>query len=262
VKVSLVMPTYNRTQYTPIAIRCFTQQTYPNVELVIVDDSTEGTMVIPSDGRIRYIRLEQRTPTGTKRNIGAEAADGEIIANLDDDDWSSAHRIEDQVQRLLKTGKAVTGYNATVVYDEQTGNLYKNCGGPPYFASGTSQMYTKAWWREHPYPDCSYGEDSVFARAARLANQLSIADPGRMLIARKHANNTDEVVLRRLQKLALDDAPWEFYRAINTVRPSLDYIWQAHECSRDCLAEVVRQMNSPIIDADYKATRLPEVQTR
>ena len=94
-KVSLVCPTYNRQKYLPIALRCFFQQQYQNVELIIVDDSDNG---IPpwqtADDRVGYIYLPSRTPTGTKRNIGTEAATGDVIANWDDDDWSSPHRIE------------------------------------------------------------------------------------------------------------------------------------------------------------------------
>jgi glycosyltransferase involved in cell wall biosynthesis len=257
--VSLVMPTYNRARYVPTAIRCFLQQTYLNVELIIVNDGAEEIPVI-NDLRIVYMKLNQRTPTGTKRNLGAENARGEIIANMDDDDWSSPHRIEDEVQRLTRTGKAVTGYNATVVFDEATGLLYKNMGGPPYFASGTSQCYTKEWWKQHPFPDCSYGEDSVFARTARLADQLAVADPGHMMVARKHANNTDTVYLQRLKRLTLDDWPNEFLWAMADPRPTLDYMEQPHICTEDCRMDAERQFTASVID--YKVDSLPEVAIR
>lgn len=260
-KISCVMPTYNRARYVPIAIRCFLQQTYENRELIIVDDGDQE-IPITSDPRIVYMKLNQRMPTGTKRNMGAENAEGEIIASWDDDDWSSAHRLEDQIQRLLKTRKAVTGYNVTIVYDEATGGLYRNCGGPPYFASGTSQMYLKSWWAKNPYPDVSYGEDSVFARAARLADELSIADPGKMLIARKHPANTDYVNLNRLQKLPAGYAPDEFYHMMRMAAPTSEYMRAAHNCDPGCAADVRRQAESPIVDAEYKVKWLPEVQTR
>ena len=162
-KVSMVMPTWNRAKYVPMAIRCFQQQSCVHKELVIVNDGAEP-LAIPDDPRIIYIQRDVRMTTGMKRNIGAEAATGDIIAALDDYDFSASYRLEDQVQRLLKTQKAVTGYNSTVVWDEATGAFYKNMGGPPYFASGTSQCYMKAWWALHPFPDCSYGEDSSLVR--------------------------------------------------------------------------------------------------
>src|SRR5260370_6871641 len=122
--VSLVCPTYNRVRYMPIVLRCFSQQTYPSLELIIVDDGTE-LLTLPADGRIHHITLADRTPTGTKRNIGANHAKGDIVANLDDDDWSSPHRIEDEVLRLMKTAKPLTAYNASILYNNTTKNLYK-----------------------------------------------------------------------------------------------------------------------------------------
>ena len=115
--------------------------------MIIVDDGIEVRTTFDSFDRvIRYVRTHDRTPTGTKRNIGAEYANGDIIANWDDDDFSHAHRLEDQVHRLLKTGKAVTGYCATVRFDEASRVLYTGSNCPPYFVSGTSQCYLKAWW--------------------------------------------------------------------------------------------------------------------
>lgn len=256
--VSLVMPTFNRQMYAITAIRCFTQQTYAPVELIIVDDSTEGQLPIPADGRIRYIRLDKKTPTGTKRNIGANAAEGEIIANLDDDDWSHPFRIQDEVQRLFKTHKAVTGYNASILYDENTRQLYKIPGGPPYFASGSSQCYWKSWWKEHPYPDCSFGEDSVFSRTARLADQLAIAEPGKMLVVRRHKNNTSDVYMPKLPKLPDSVVSEEFFQAIKNPEPNLGYMWESPLVV--CVEEAVAQFDSPVVD--YCVEYLPEVEIR
>lgn len=254
-KVSCVMPTYNREKYVPMAIRCFFQQTYENKELIIVDDGTlyqSGLVgqLTGCDDRVMVIHLDERTPTGTKRNIGAESAQGEVIVNWDDDDFSASYRLQDQVGRLLMTRKAVTGYNSTVVYDEATGLFYKNMGGPPYFASGTSQCYMKSWWDLHPFPDCSFGEDSVFARTARLADELSIADVGKTMVARKHANNTDHVYIQKLRKLTPQDISLEFFSTMT------DRFIPAHEI------EAKLQFASPIIDKDYRVSHLPEVATR
>jgi glycosyltransferase involved in cell wall biosynthesis len=256
--VSLVCPTYNRSNYLSTAIRCFNQQTYHHLELIIVDDSEDlSTTCIPAEGRIRHIRLNKRTATGTKRNIGADAANGDIIANLDDDDWSSPFRIEDQVQRLLKSGKAVTGYNVSIVYDEASRLFYSMPGGPPYFASGSSQCYWKSWWQWHQYPDVSFGEDSVFSRTARLADQLAIADPGRMMVIRRHANNTSPVQISKYPRVCPTDICPEFFRAIENPQQTLDYMWAAHTAS---LQDAQMQFQKPTVE--YKVDRLPEVDVR
>jgi glycosyltransferase involved in cell wall biosynthesis len=258
-KVSLVMPTRNRARYVPTAMRCFLQQTYPNKELIIVNDGTEEFPIV-DDPRIIYMNLSERTPTGTKRNIGAGNAQGDIIANWDDDDWHSPHKIEDEVQRLLKTGKSVTGYNASIIFEEATGLLYKIPGGPPYFASGSSQCYWKSYWQRNPYPDVSFGEDSVFSRTARLEDELAIAEPGKMLVVRQHGSNTAPVYLQKLPRLTSADISWEFFKAIKNPQPTLEYMYQPHECSDECRADAERQFAAAVVD--YKVDSLPEVETR
>lgn len=258
-KVSLVMPTYNRPQYVPTAIRSFLQQTYSNLELIIVNDG--GYIFhLPQDSRIHVFDLDNRTPTGTKRNIGADAASGDIIANLDDDDWSMAHRIKSQVMHLENSQKAVTGYNVTICYHEKSKNFYRNQGGPPYFASGTSQMYWKSWWKQHPYPDATFGEDSVFARTARLANQLAIVPPGKMLVARKHEANTDQVPLKWLKKVDSSEIHTDFFRAVENPSFSHDYLWEKHVCHGECHEELERDACAQIVN--YSVNHLPEVTTR
>lgn len=259
-KVSMVMPTRNRARFLPIAIRCFLQQTYTDKELIIVDDGTEPFVMPFEAANIRVIKLSTRTPTGTKRNYGAEAAKGQIIANLDDDDWSSAHRLEDQVRRLQSTGKAVTGYNVSILWDEATGRFYRNSGGPPYFSSGTSQCYTKDWWRTHQFPPATYGEDSVFSRTARLADQLAIADPGQMMVVRKHAGNTDPVLLQHLQPIPPPDNAGQFYRAVEAPSASAAYMLEPHDCHAACIEDAQRQFVKPVVE--YRTNSIPEIITR
>lgn len=251
-KVSLVCPTFNRARFLPAAIRCFLQQTHADKELIIVDDGNEPLPPLPAGAPIHHIKLTHRTPTGTKRNYGAEAAKGSIIASLDDDDWSSAHRIEDEVRRLLATGKAVTGYNAVVIWDEATGLFYKNPGGPPYFAAGTSQCYLKEWWRQHPFPPVSYGEDSVFSRTARLADQLATVDSGKMLVVRKHAGNIDPIYLHHMRRLNDAEIPWEFLAALGGA--------ETHICSDGCQGEAERQFRKLVVS--YHTDFIPEIKTR
>lgn len=251
--VSCIMPTKNRREFIPSAIRSFLRQVYEPKELIIIDDGEPIYDLIPKDDRILYVHVPPST-TGWKRNKGCYLAVGSVIANWDDDDWSGAHRLEDQIQRLLKTGKAVTGYNETVRYDVLTGNFHFTGGGPPYFASGTSQCYLKSWWDDHCYPNCSVGEDSVFSREARLADQLAIAPVGRMMVVRTHENNTDKVDLKRLEKIDRLKVDFEF---IQEIEGKLPY---SHVCSDLCKELAQQQFNSPVVE--YKVSSLPEVRTR
>jgi glycosyltransferase involved in cell wall biosynthesis len=264
--ISVICPTYRRPQYLPTAIRCFFQQTYPNKEMIIVDDDglwEAGSVarLTGCDDRVTMLRLDSKTSTGTKRNLGAEAAIGSIVCNFDDDDFSHPHRLEDQFQRLLRSGKAVTGYCRTIRFDEASRELYTGVNGPPYFVSGTSQMYMKAWWELYPYPDATRGEDSVFSRTARLADELAAADPGKMMVIRNHGGNTESINPGRYKRLTSTDVSSEFFRAHDAPVKDLAYTTEPHVCTATCRNDMAQQANADV-GQDYKITSWPEIPVR
>ena len=92
--ISVVMPAYNRADRIAAAIRSVLAQSHRHFELLVVDDgSTDGTAEIAaaftSDPRVRIIK-GAHGGVSAARNLGLEAASGEIIAYLDSDNsWKS-----------------------------------------------------------------------------------------------------------------------------------------------------------------------------
>jgi glycosyltransferase involved in cell wall biosynthesis len=88
-KVSVVIPTYNRAAFLPEAVESVLKQTFRDFELIIVDDgSTDNTAEIVRtirDRRIRYISQDNRG-VAAALNAGWRAAFGEFIGRLDSDD--------------------------------------------------------------------------------------------------------------------------------------------------------------------------------
>jgi glycosyltransferase involved in cell wall biosynthesis len=90
--VSVVIPTYNRGQLIERAIHSVLQQTYHNLEVIVVDDSsTDDTAervaaLQHTDSRIRYLRHETNRGAQAARNAGIKSAQGEYVAFLDSDD--------------------------------------------------------------------------------------------------------------------------------------------------------------------------------
>lgn len=88
--ISVVIPTYNREQYIERAVKSVLQQTYSNLELIIVDDGstdrTEDIVAAMSDSRIRYVRQATNQGASAARNKGVECANGELVAFQDSDD--------------------------------------------------------------------------------------------------------------------------------------------------------------------------------
>ena len=107
--VSVVIPTYNRAGIIGETIENIFQQTYPNIEIIVVDDgSTDSTVsVLKSYGsRIRWAVQENAGP-GAARNHGIRMAQGEIIAFQDSDDAWHPTKIERQVSLLARAGDSV-----------------------------------------------------------------------------------------------------------------------------------------------------------
>lgn len=102
--VSIIIPTYNRKQYIVDAIDSCLAQTYPNCEIIIVDDgSTDDTEVFLRNhygGQIRYIYQDNQGP-GIARNTGIAAARGELIHFCDADDQLMPEKVEMSVDYLL-----------------------------------------------------------------------------------------------------------------------------------------------------------------
>ena len=128
--VSVITPTYNCKKYVEITIASVQAQTYSNWEMIIVDDcSTDGTFEIVEqiarrDPRIRLSRLDSNSGAGIARTQALEEARGRFIAYLDGDDIWYPHKLERQLDFMLKNnyGFSCTSYE---VIDDKGERLNK-----------------------------------------------------------------------------------------------------------------------------------------
>jgi glycosyltransferase involved in cell wall biosynthesis len=107
--VSVVIPTYNRAGMIGGTIENVFEQTYKNIELIVVDDgSTDGTSeVLASYGeKIRW-GTQKNAGASAARNTGIRMARGEIVAFQDSDDLWHPTKIERQVSLLERAGEQV-----------------------------------------------------------------------------------------------------------------------------------------------------------
>lgn len=136
---------------------------------------------------IRLVHLSGSPEIGDKRNFGCSLAEGDIIVHWDDDDFSAPGRIEDQVQRLVESGKSVTGYRSMRFTDGQRWWLYE---GVPNYALGTSLCFRKAWWEKNRFPSLQVGEDNHMVANADAQRQLISVPAGDLMWATIHPGNT------------------------------------------------------------------------
>jgi glycosyltransferase involved in cell wall biosynthesis len=107
--ISVIIPTFNRAHFVGDAIRSILHQTFPDFELLVVDDgSTDGTADLVraiKDVRVKLISHDRNRGIPAARNTGLDHARGHFIAWLDSDDVSRPTRLEEQLHYLYRHPK-------------------------------------------------------------------------------------------------------------------------------------------------------------
>lgn len=123
--VSIITPMYNAGRYIGEAIESVQRQTYPNWEMIIMDDlSDDGSAEIvqeyaKADGRIRYFRETVKSGVAKGRNDAMKLAGGRYLAFLDSDDLWKPKKLEKQLS-FLKNRRCAFTYAACDVVDENS----------------------------------------------------------------------------------------------------------------------------------------------
>lgn len=177
IKVSVIIPTYKRAEMLPRAINSVLEQSYKNIEVVVVDDNNPDTewrkitekLMKPyeADSRVQYIKNLKTLNGEVARNTGIRYARGEIVTFLDDDDLYDKEKVAKQVEYLLKHSdkRAVyCGWNRNgVCCSRLEGDLSY------YILSGDQIIYTNAimMWKNNAV-QCG-GWDETFMRHQEAA---------------------------------------------------------------------------------------------
>ena len=117
--VSIVIPTYNRSQFLKKAVDSVLAQTFKGFELIIVDDGSAGNtyhfISQYSDNRIRYVKQENKGP-GAARNRGIEESRHDLIAFLDNDDWWDKEKLDIQFREMQQNSGYLISHTQEIWY--------------------------------------------------------------------------------------------------------------------------------------------------
>jgi len=110
-RVSVVIPTYNRAGLLKRAVNSVLSQTFADLEVLIVDDSspddTAAMVAAIDDPRVRYFRHCTNRGVSASRNTALSHVTGEFVAFLDDDDEWLPEKLAIQIGRLERACKHV-----------------------------------------------------------------------------------------------------------------------------------------------------------
>lgn len=138
--MSVIIPSYNRFDDLLRAISSVKSQTYPNVEVVVINDCSsderyykykfEGCIVVHLPKNTTAIF--GRVAPGYVRNYGIKVASGEYIAFLDDDDIWLPNKLTYQIAEMKRLGASISctdGFIGRGVYDERSEGGYPKFNG-------------------------------------------------------------------------------------------------------------------------------------
>lgn len=123
--VSVIVPVYNVEKYIEKCLASITNQTYENIEIIVVNDGSPGNIVeIVSElqkkhKNIVFVNLDKNVGLFRARIAGMQKAAGEYIINIDGDDSVGIDYVEKLVNRAVETGSDIV-LGEMVEYHEKT----------------------------------------------------------------------------------------------------------------------------------------------
>lgn len=128
--VSVVMAIYNEERFICQAIESIINQTYKNLELIIIDDcSKDGTFkaiekYLLNEKRIRYLCNDSNIGLARSLNRGIDISLGKYVARMDGDDISLVQRLKRQVEYLTSHDNCAVVGTGTIIIDEDGSKLF------------------------------------------------------------------------------------------------------------------------------------------
>jgi len=203
--VSVLTPTYNRTQYISRLVDCYKAQNYPKdrMEWIILDDGQEScksilekeTKGLPN---IRYIYKDEKMNIGEKRNILNEEAKGDIIVCMDDDDYYSPKRVSHVVEEFFKKPNInLAGSSEMYLYYTDTKEIYRLGPYSPRHATNGTLAYRSSYAKTHTYDEMViYSEERSFLDEYKYP--MIQLNPMKVMLVMSHSENTyDKTNLRK-----------------------------------------------------------------
>jgi len=224
VLVSIIIPVFNKASYVRETLDSALRQTYPNIELVLVNDgSTDGSLAIlkeyQSKSPDKIILIDQANGgVSNATNVGIKESRGEYIQFLDADDLLSPDKIENQI-RLL-SGKSPKDL-VSCKWVNFTDNPSKNTGFPygvfAEFGSGLNWlMYS--WNRQEMMADSSWLTSRFLIESSGPWNESLIINQDGEFFAR---------VLMRSKEIIFDTKSVVYYRSLEEGNVSRQKTYQS-----------------------------------
>lgn len=173
-KVSVIIPAYNAENGIQVALDSLLNQTWQNLELIVVDDcSTDGTREVvqrymEKDDRVKLLSTPENSGPYVARNIGLQQATGEFVTINDADDWSHPEKIQKQTEHLLNNSSVVANTSNHARLTESLKPYRRGMPGQYIFSNMSSLMFR----REPVLEKIGYWDQVRFAADSEFKNRM------------------------------------------------------------------------------------------
>lgn len=131
--ISFVIPCFNDAQYIEQAVNSALNQTYSNIEVIVVDDGSndETKAVLKSlEHKITKLITQENKGQSTARNVGIKEAKGDYIVTLDSDDFFEPSFCEKAIYIFLENENIeIVTSQAYLLYENKKNEIYFPQGG-------------------------------------------------------------------------------------------------------------------------------------
>jgi len=153
-RVSIIIPVYDRQALGERALRSARSQDVDGMEVVLVDDASDPPFQLPADlaadPRVRVVRHEENRGAGRSRDTGVAAARGDWIAFLDSDDYwlpgTLAPRLEMAERAFAASGDPMVAYAAGFVLDRQSNGQHHQETRIPLPSAQLADFVSGCWF--------------------------------------------------------------------------------------------------------------------
>ena len=240
--LSVIVPCYNVEKYVDKCISSIVEQTYPNLEIILVDDgSTDNTRMLcdawqERDSRIRVIH-KQNEGSSYARKTGVENATAEYITFVDSDDWIDKNMYSDMMTALLSTNSDIVQCDFCIVHEDgqiehrvqERNKTVKTMGrvegvimvleDHKWRTSMFTKIFKKKLFKHIEFPKGrAYGEDMIVHNLFHYASKTAFLDKEYYfyLYRSDSVSNRQGDIKKAMKNLSdLSDAYYECYSFVN-----------------------------------------------
>lgn len=121
--ISIIIPSYNRKEFVIQAVESVLNQTYKNIEIIVIDDcSTDGTEKYLMEkyyenSLVQFYKNEKNSGAGFSRKAGYQKSKGEYIIFMDDDDYYTNNTFFEQAITLLEKNKNLSFVSSSSIIE-------------------------------------------------------------------------------------------------------------------------------------------------